>query len=885
MLRVPLATYRLQFHAGFTLQDARDIVDYLHALGISDLYSSPLLKPRSGSTHGYDIVDANLLNPALGTDGDLDALRDDLARRGMGLLLDIVPNHMAASHENSWWMSVLENGPQSRFLHFFDIDWRNDQVLLPILGRPYGEALEAHEIQLGFDQEGLFLSYFDKRLPVAPRSYRIVLAECVDTVRADGAGIELRDLVDNETAAANSRFLKDTLWRLREQSPEFRYALDVAIARFNADADLLDRLVQAQWYRLAYWRVASETINYRRFFDVTDLVGIRVENPEVFEMRNQRILEWIARGHVTGVRIDHIDGLHEPINYLTKLQLRLGDPQSAVREQFYVVVEKILEHGEPLPESFRCSGTTGYDFLDTANALFVDPHGLGRLTAIHRRITGLTAAWEDIVYERKKQVIDQLFFGEMRALGAHLAQLAEADRNARDLAPSELLAALVEITACLPVYRTYIRGAEVSETDRRFIGEAIGEARRRAAQIDRRPFDFVEAVLLLHPPRSIAGERDRWLEFVMRWQQFTGRVMAKGVEDTAFYNHNRLVSLNEVGGHPGRGSDFDPVAELHVRNTAIARTWPHTMNATSTHDTKRAEDVRARIHVLSEIPDEWERELKKWMRINASLRRGGVPHPNEELLVYQTLIGMWPLDDTEMAGVPQRLGAYLEKAAREAKTHSSWLAPNAEYEKALQDFAASILEHAPFLERFRRFQKRVAFHGFLNSLAQVVLKATSPGVPDFYQGTELWDLSLVDPDNRRPVDYARRASMLARLAPPAKLLRDWKSGAIKLFVTARLLAARARHAETFRDGAYRAVETTTPNAVAYLRGDDILVAIPRLTTQLVKPPKLPLGEVWGDHALQGINGRWRNIFTEETHDSLALRDLFATFPLAVLERN
>ncbi|HVE70202.1 MAG TPA: malto-oligosyltrehalose synthase [Thermoanaerobaculia bacterium] len=867
MYRVPIATYRLQFNADFTFQDARRIVPYLHELGITDVYASPLLRPRKGSTHGYDIVDANALNPELGSEEDFSALHADLSARGMGLLLDIVPNHMAASHENSWWVSVLENGPQSRFLHFFDIDWRDDKVLLPILGRPYGEALESKEIQLGFDTEGFFLSYYDKRLPLAPLSYRIVLESCVDAVPEGGVGIEVRDLVQNETVIANSRFLKETLCRLRDESAEFARAMDDAIARFNADPDQLDRVASAQWYRLAYWRIASETINYRRFFDVTDLVGVRVENPEVFEARNRLILELITQNKVTGVRIDHIDGLFDPNNYLAKLQSRLGG-------KFYVVVEKILEHGETLPVSFQCAGTTGYDFLDIANVVFVDPAGLGKLAEIYDRYTALAPAYEDVVYERKKQVIEQLFFGEMRALGAHLAQLAVADRNARDLAPSELLSALIEITACMPVYRTYIREARVSNTDQAFLRSAVGEARRRAPHLDTRLFDFVEHLLLLEPPSYIAEERDHWLGFVMRWQQFTGRVMAKGVEDTAFYNYYRLVSLNEVGGEPGRGSDFDPVAELHARNEAMVRDWPHTMNATSTHDTKRSQDVRARISVLSEIPDQWEREVKAWTRINAPLKRTGVPHPNEELLIYQTLIGAWPID----AG---RMREYLEKASREAKTHSSWIATNPDYEKALQDFATAILENEKFLARFRRFHKRIAFHGFLNSLAQVVLKICSPGVPDFYQGTELWDYSLVDPDNRRPVDYARRASLLPTLGTPSQLLRNWEDGRIKLYVTARALATRARHAASFRDGAYRPVDTGTPNAVAFTRADDILVAVPRLTTQLGND--LPLGDVWGDHALN-VPGHWRNVFTGETLDSLELRNVFATFPVALFER-
>jgi (1->4)-alpha-D-glucan 1-alpha-D-glucosylmutase len=879
MYRVPIATYRIQCNAAFTFEDARKIVAYLRDLGISDLYASPLLRARKGSTHGYDVVDTSTLNPELGTPEDFTRLHDELAGNDMGLLLDIVPNHMAASQENSWWMSVLENGPHSRYLHYFDIDWRDDKVLLPILGRPYGEALESREIQLDFDADGFFFMYYDKRLPLAPQSYQIVLRESLGTLPTEGPAIEVRDLVQNDAVIANSRFLKDTLWRVREQSATFHDALDDVVARFNRDFDLLDRLLDAQWYRLAYWRIASETINYRRFFDVTDLVGVRVENPEVFELHHHFVNELIAEGKVTALRIDHIDGLYDPVNYLTKLQLRQGDPEEA--ESLYVVVEKILEDGEALPASLRCAGTTGYDFLDTANVAFIDPAGLEQLGASYQAYTGSNASYETIVYERKKQVIEQLFYGEMRALGAHLGRLAVADRNARDFAPSELAAALVELTACMPVYRTYVRDA-VSDEDRARIHDAVGEARRRASGVDGRLFDFIERVLLLEPPRYISGEREKWSWFVMRWQQFTGRVMAKGVEDTAFYNYNRLISLNEVGGEPGRSGDFDPIALLHERNTRIARDWPHTMNATSTHDTKRAEDVRARLHVLSEIPREWEAEVARWTKANASLKRDGVPHPNEEWLIYQTLVGMWPLDEREIAGVADRLRAYLEKAAREAKTHSSWLSPNVEYERALQDFAAAILDHSPFVSHFRTFQQRVAFHGFLNSLAQVVLKVCSAGLPDFYQGTELWDFSLVDPDNRRPVDYEKRAALLRDLPPPAALLEQWTDGRIKLFVTARSLAARARNIDAFR-GTYRAIETGTRNAIAFTRGDDILVVVPRLTTQLVQLPQLPIGDVWGDHALE-IGGRWRNVFTDEVIEGGHLKDIFATFPVAIFER-
>ena len=904
MFRAPAATYRLQFNAQFTFADARKIAPYLAALGITDIYASPILRARTGSSHGYDVVDATMLNPELGTEDDLTELWGELDRLGMGLVLDIVPNHMAISHENAWWVSVLENGRQSRFVHYFDIDWRDDKLLLPVLGRPYGETLESKEIRLAFDADGFFFTYYDKRLPLAPQSYQLILRECIDAVPAEGVGVEVRDLAQSDAVVANSRFLKETLTRIYEQSAEFRGALEAEITRINDDADRLDQLLAAQWYRLAYWRIASETINYRRFFDVTDLVGICVENPEVFEARNRRVIDLIAEGKVSGLRVDHIDGLYDPAGYLTRLQHRLGEP-------FYIVVEKILAHDETLSTTWPVAGTTGYDFLDTVNRVFVDPAGLARLPASpspglrppspRKRGEGQPTppvvvllpsargegqpnppvvsllpsargegarradegSFEDVVYERKKQVIDQLFIGEMRALGVHLGTLAAADRNARDFAPSELLAALIEITACVPVYRTYIRGGEISQRDHEILGRAIAEARRRAAgRVENRLFDFLQRVLHLAMP---AAE-----DFVRRWQQFTPRVMAKGVEDTAFYNYYRLVSLNEVGGDPGR-EQFDPVAELHARNERIARDWPHTMNATSTHDTKRSEDVRARINVLSEIPDEWRSAVRKWTRINSCFNR---PDENDELLIYQTLVGAWPIER-------DRLIAYIEKAAREAKTHTSWITPNDEYESTLRGFAAAILEHEPFVDAFTRFHRRIAFHGFLNSLAQVVLKVFSPGVPDFYQGTELWDFSLVDPDNRRPVDYALRASLLHQRANARTLLRNWKDGRIKLFVTTRSLAVRARRA----DAVYRAIDTGTPNAVTFMRGGDLLIVVPRLTTRLVKPPHLPLGDVWRDRAID-VSGCWRNVFTEEVveGETLPLRSLFASFPVGVWER-
>ena len=902
MYRVPRATYRVQLNSSFTFADVKAIVPYLAELGISDLYTSPILKARKGSTHGYDIVDPTALNPELGSEEDFSALHDDLQRHEIGLLLDIVPNHMAASHENAWWVSVLENGPSSRFVHFFDIDWRQDKILLPILGRPYGEALESGEIRLGYDTEGFYLTYYDHRLPLAPDSYSMILRECIDSLPEEGVAVELRELIAADSEVTNSRFLKDTLWRIYEQDARFRAALDGAVQNITCDA--FDALLGAQKYRLAYWRMASETINYRRFFDVTDLVGVRVENPEVFEARNRRTLELIAEGKVTGLRIDHIDGLHDPVAHMRKLQARLanghdspGTPEVAgalpraptparPTANFYIVVEKILTGDERLPADFPVSGTTGYEFADALNALFVDSEGLQKLDLFYRSFTGESRSFADICYDKKKQVIQELFPGEMRSLGEHLAAVAMSDRNARDFAPGDLTAALTEVTACLKVYRAYVRDEPPSGADVCHIRDAVADARRRAAtSIDRRLFVFLEYVLRADPPSYIT-DRDQWRRFVMRWQQFTGRVMAKGVEDTAFYAYNRMLSLNEVGGDPGR-NDFDGLGDLHRRNGLRAAEWPHTLNATSTHDTKRSEDARARIVVLSEMPELWARTVRRWSRLNSTLRRDGIPHPNEELLLYQTLVGMWPLDEADLASVRPRLKAYLEKAAREAKVHTSWIAPNTPYEEALLGFADAVLSHDAFCREFVRFQKRIAFYGAVNALSQVVLKATSPGVPDFYQGSELWDFSLVDPDNRRPVDYARRAALLRRVksAKTSTLLREWQDGRVKLFTTWKLLELRVRHAELFRDGAYEPLDAG-PHVCAFVRrhGDEaVAVAVPRFVSRLTRPGRFPLGEVWGTTALP-LSGRWRNAFTGDELASLALREVFERFPVAVLEK-
>ena len=919
-------------NAGFTFRDARRVVPYLAALGISDIYSSPILRARKGSTHGYDIVDPTRINPELGSDEDFAEYHDTLKEHALGFLLDTVPNHLAASPENAWWMSVLENGPHSRYVHYFDIDWSvvqthertTNKLLLPILGRPYGEVLIAQEITLGFDVEGFFFTYFEHRLPLSPDSYRWILRRSIEVLPPDRVAVELRELATGDGSIPNSKFLKETVWRIYEQDLSFREALDGTLRIINGDPsdeesfDELDQILEAQWYRLAYWRIAREKINYRRFFDVTELVGVRIENPEVFEVRNRLLLDLIAEGKVTGLRIDHIDGLHDPIGHMRKMQLRLapagerGVNASAPVEQscdvpaanadttprsqhIYIVLEKILAPDEELRREFDVAGTTGYDFLDLVNSLFIDGPGIQRLTNFYQSFAGERRSFDRIAYERKKDVIHLLFSGEMRSLGKQLSALALLDRNARDFAPSELLAALVEITACLDVYRTYIREETISKEDEAAIRRALERARAlRGVAIDGRIFKFLELVLLVDPPTYLVPVKTSWLAFVMRWQQFTGRVMAKGVEDTAFYNYTRLLSMNEVGGHPSTVRD-DPLAAFHDRNDRVAQHWPDTMNATSTHDTKRSEDVRARINVLSDMAETWEREVRRWSRATAPLRQEGVPAPNEELFIYQTLVGMWPLVADEESDVLPRLQQYLEKAAREAKQETSWIEVNPEYEARLQRFTEALLGHEGFLSLFQRFQRRVAFFGFLNSLSQLVLKITAPGVPDFYQGTELFDLTLVDPDNRRPVDYEHRHAALKKLqAAHAReqldlrtLLRRWFDGRVKLFVTWRALDVRTRHADTFRRGSYRRIDAGTPHLCAFARGADIIVAVPRLLAELTKVGEMPAPEVWGDATLStGGGSRWRNAFTGEIVEGSDLRvgDVLKNFPVAILER-
>lgn len=900
MTRAPGSTYRLQFNQGFRFVDGRDLVPYLSDLGITDLYSSPRYKARRGSSHGYDIANPLRVNSELGTEEDFDELASKLQHYGMGLLLDTVPNHMAASYENPWWTDVLENGQSSSYAAYFDIDWRppilkaaflqKDRVLLPILGDLYGNVLDRGELSLKIEDTGILVRYYDTRLPLDPKSYGAILARLpqnpdVLELRSDVDRLPARDETAAELVMQRRREkerIKERLWRACQSDPEFKAAVEetlLAIASSPAD---FDALLGAQAYRLAYWKIGYEELNYRRFFDINELVGIRIEVPEVFDNRNQQTFSLVRDGKVTGLRVDHIDGLWDPECYLRRMASKTNE--------LYLVVEKILGRDETLPRQWPVAGTTGYDFLNAVNGVFIDPAGLEKLEAVYARVTGTYLPFAEQCYQSNKLVIEELFRGDLAALSHHLGALAAGDRQARDVRLSELTDALVEVTACLPVYRTYIHGFEVSSSDRGYIDRTVTLARSRTSpeRISDAAFEFIRSVLLLEPPPYLEDRKRDWLAFVMRYQQFTGPVMAKGLEDTASYRHNSLLSLNEVGGDPLRERPPFDVEEFHAFNRRRLEQWPDTMNATATHDTKRGEDARARLNALSEMPDEWGHRLERWIEWNAprkvAVKGALAPTASEEILIYQTLLAVWPCE-------MERINEFLTKALREAKQNSSWIAPHEEYERAVQEFTARIVgDEDRFLPDFREFQAVLARFGIRNSLSQLVLKIAAPGVPDFYQGTELWQFSLVDPDNRRPVDYKKRAAMLEdlrrregedRVGLIRELAAHPERDEMKLWVTSRALAFRKLHRDLFARGEYIPLGvrgSCAPHVVAFARRLDQRWAIavaPRWTSRVTE---------WGNTEIVlpgGAPAEWADALTGLIPASLRLGDLLREFPVAL----
>src|SRR6202140_4156401 len=824
--RVPSATYRVQLNQDFRFADAIKILDYLHELGISDLYLSPILASRKGSGHGYDVTDPTRINPDLGTEEEFATLQTELQNRGMGLVLDTVPNHMAASAENPWWMDVLENGTQSAFAAFFDIEWHphsrslDGKILLPVLGRPFGEALDSGEIKLTFQDGRFFFQYFESLFPLTPRSYYAILEYRFGRLKEilgedapafheySGILASFRELSGADRRSAETpaerrlRFesSRDRLKSLITSSKEVASFVEENVREINGkEGDpesfgFLQRLLAEQKYKLAFWENLNESINYRRFFTIADLVGVRVEDPLVFEATHGFILRLVSKNPFAGLRVDHIDGLRDPLAYLNKLQERLASDEARKEKSSYLLVGKILARHEDLPAEWPVSGTTGYDYLNETNGFFVEPEGARRIEEIYSTFIGRQQDFADVVYQKKKLVMNTLLGVEMRTLGRQLAELAAQDRYARELNRDQLIDALIEVTACLSVYRTYIRNMDVPAHASQYIEEAISAARNRAPNISAACFDFVrEVLLILNPPHVLVDQREARLVFVMRWQQFTSPIVAKGLEDTALYVYHPLLSLNEVGGDP-RPSDAPPLEDFYAF-LENRRQWPGSLNATSTHDTKRSEDVRARLNALSEMSAEWKDHLYLWSKQNARHKEQvaghAVPDRNEEYYLYQTLLGVWPLDHQDCPTLSKRVQEHILKATREAMVNTRWTRPNQPHEDALLKFVARILsqdDNRQFLQDFRQFQKKLAYFGMVNGLSQALLKIASPGVPDFYQGSELWDLRLVDPDNRGPIDFAKRAAALESIAraDSRQTLRNfvehWHDGCIKLYL-------------------------------------------------------------------------------------------------------
>jgi (1->4)-alpha-D-glucan 1-alpha-D-glucosylmutase len=1045
----PTATYRLQFAPGaMTFRDAAAIAPYLQQLGISHVYASPYLKTRAGGDNGYAIVDYTQLNPELGSEKEYEAMVAALHSHGLGQILDTVPNHMSATPtENPWWNDMLENGPSSPYAAYFDIDWRpvkeelRDKILLPILGGQYGQVLESGSLQLEYRQGAFTLRYYEWKLPLDPRSYRVILTRNLSALKAAGTeetavngpaepnttsrqsppspsippsmllppdSEELREFESivtsldhlpectaTEPAAVAERqrekeVVKRRLRELTDRSAAVAEFIGRNVRELNGTPndphsyDDLDKLLDAQVYRLSHWKAAADEINYRRFFDINELAAVCMESPDVFTRSHTLVFDLLVRGDVNGLRVDHIDGLYDPLKYLRRLQKgylsalgkavygglcgagapgrqlnRRGDEEKAIGTAapqdppawaeveplflanaaamtcrnraalpLYVVVEKILGGEEPLHDEWLLAGTTGYDFLNFVSKLFVDAAGLAELEDVYSRFIDQRLDFREVAHESKLLIFRAAMSSELQLLAHRLNRISERHRRSRDFTLNTLRASLRAILACFPVYRTYIRDNYVSASDRQIICRAAAQAKRRNPATDAAVFDFIRDVLLLEGPPDLdeAGRREREL-FVGRLQQVTSPVMAKGIEDTAFYRYFPLASLNEVGSDLRVGPSA--LEEFHRHNLARQAAWPHSLICTTTHDTKRSEDARSRISVLSEAPRLWRKAVNRWARLNRRHRRevDGQPAPsrNDEYLFYQSLVGVWPLvppGKGEIRKLQDRLAAYMQKATHEAKLRTSWISPNAEYDAAVREFVIAALDDRPknrFLAAFRGFHQLIVNWGLYAALAQTLVKLTSPGVPDIYQGQEFWDFSLVDPDNRRPVDFVQRRKMLARLGKDVgrsdrsllslarRLAADPRDPRLKLFVNWRVLQFRRQHAELFESGDYIAMSVEGVKArhlCAFARrlpsseaAPAIAVVLaPRLIAQLTpaadtRMPPPPLGAaVWQDTrvVIDGVAGSppLKNLFTGQVWESgsspVLVADVLADFPVALL---
>jgi (1->4)-alpha-D-glucan 1-alpha-D-glucosylmutase len=862
-----IACYRLQLHAGFTLRQAQEILPYLAELGISHVYLSPCLQAVPGSLHGYDVTDPTRISADLGGESAWSAFVQGARANGLRILLDIVPNHMSASHHNPWWDHVLTHGPFSEYAAYFDFRLplrRPFQVQLCCLARPYGAALEAGEITLEVAHGQPRVRHFDQSWPLGPASWgKLLSAGGALSARAISCFEELERLqivgeFDPRDKAAYAKQAAQAEEILADASEHGR--LQDAVNRIRGEAEFLDAVLQRQFYLLHGWKLAGELGNYRRFFDIGSLSGVRTEVPDVFEATHARIETMIARGEIDGLRVDHPDGLREPLEYFKRLR--------GLNPLGRIYAEKILENDERLKEDWPIDGTVGYEFLAKVNRLWMDDQRTDVLTATYFDFTGHPVNFAALVREKKRAIVDSTFSADHERLAAAALKIARNERQTRDLSPRHLREALARLIVALPVYRTYRTLNTLHDDDKRVLTEAIQSARIGSPEIDAATFDFLAALFTKY--RLTDAEAD----FIAQWQQLTPAVMAKGVEDTTFYCFDRLVSCNEVGSQASLvGISAD---KFHEFCHSLSDRWPNNMLATSTHDNKRSEDVRTRISILSEIPERWAESLHQWSNLNAAAWQNHAPDRHAEYLLYQTLIGAWPIDR-------ERCQQYMLKACREAKINTSWHEPNIGYEESIRSFVDGVFQTPVFIASLERFIEPLILPGRINSLAQTLIKLVAPGVPDFYQGTELWDLSLVDPDNRRPVDFAERAALLrrARTATADEVLAEWNSGLPKLWMTARLLAIRCERPDDFSDQSkYQPLVAQGAHLgrlLAFRRGENLIAVVPRFT--------MTLGGEWGDTRLPLPGGVWRNCLTDAILQREALPDaLFSAFPVALLIR-
>jgi len=875
----PRATYRLQMRPGFGFDQADEIIEYLSDLGISHVYTSPYLQAAVDSTHGYDVVDPTKINAQLGDEESHERFCESIKTAGMGLMIDIVPNHMAIlGKQNPWWWDVLENGPASRYAIYFDVDWdASDQhwpnkVLLPILGDHYGRVLENGDLKLSYENGRVTLHYLENSFPLDPSSLSALLSRAADASHSEMLAFIAESYARLPRPTVTSRralerrhrdkaVLHNLLERLCQEDLEANLAIENEMEKVNQDPNSLDEIIEQQNYRLAFWRTANRDLGYRRFFDIKELVGLRIEDPEVFRATHALPIKWFLKGWVEGLRIDHPDGLRNPGEYFFRLQ--------EACPAAWIVAEKILEPNEKLPKNWKVAGTTGYDFLNLLNGLFIDPCGVEALAELYKEILDKDIDFKQLVYECKLLVLKELFGSEVNRLSNLFVDICDKHRRHRDYTQPELISVINQTAACFPVYRSYVSVSDnlVSDEDVSYVTMAINLGMEKRPDLDPELFRFLHDLLLLRIPGQLEGE------FAMRFQQLTGPVMAKGFEDTALYRYQKLISLNEVGGDP---SCFNITLNyFHDCCLVAEKERPLSLLASTTHDTKRSEDVHARLNLLSEIPAEFGSAVKRWMIMNLKHHQGDFPDKNTEYLLYQTLIGAWPINE-------ERILAYMEKAIREAKEHTSWTKINAPYEKAISEFVKAILRDPLFLADFKKFVQPLIQPGRINSLAQTLVKLTAPGIPDTYQGCELWNLSLVDPDSRRMVDFAIRKKFLQELKTLSisQILERMDDGLPKLWVIQQTLHVRKHCADLFNAGSsYKpmaALGSRAEHVIAFMRGESAVTIAPRLIMRL--------NSQWDDTSLELPSGTWMNVLSGEkfSGDKILLKSALAQFPVALL---